>query len=112
MFPSGVWRGYWEQTGFGRQLMGPLELHFADGKISGQGNDCIGPFTFSGRYDKEGRVTLIKQYLGRHQVLYQGQHDGEGTIFGQWTIGQYDFGPFALTPDHTRPPPDAPIQEL
>ena len=25
---------------------------------------------------------MVKQYLGRHQVLYEGQYDGEGTISG------------------------------
>lgn len=112
MYPSGFWRGYWEQYGYGRQLMGPLELHFSDGKITGEGRDCIGPFTFAGQYNERGSVVLVKQYLGRHQVLYRGEHDGEGTIFGQWSIGEYYSGPFALTPELNRAASDAPIREL
>ena len=84
MYPSGVWRGYWDQQGCGRQLMGPLALRFRDGRIEGEGRDVIGRFTFAGEYDDHGAIRMVKQYLGRHQVLYQGTYDGEGTIFGEW----------------------------
>jgi hypothetical protein len=83
MFPSGRWRGFWEQTYWGRQPMHDLVLRFADGRIAGEGNDIIGRFTFAGEYDQTGSVMLVKQYLGRHQVLYRGSYDGEGTIFGE-----------------------------
>lgn len=112
MYPSGPWRGYWEQAGLGRQLMAPLTLRFAEGRIEGEGDDCVGPFTFSGRYDDRGVVALVKQYLGRHQVLYRGEHDGEGTIFGVWSIGDWVGGVFALSPESRRAPTDAPIREL
>jgi hypothetical protein len=74
-----------------------LMLRFAEGVVEGEGRDMIGRFTFSGAYDSEGRVSMIKQYVGRHQVFYAGSYDGEGTIYGQWAIGQ-TTGPFALTP--------------
>jgi hypothetical protein len=112
MYPSGPWRGYWEQQLFGRQPMNELVLRFADGKVRGQGRDCIGRFTFQGRYDDRGSVTLVKQYLGRHQVLYQGTYDGEGTLFGRWSIGEEWSGPFALSPVRARPQADAPIEPL
>ncbi len=112
MFPSGPWRGYWEQGAFGRQPMEPLELRFENGRIEGEGRDCVGPFTFSGQYTENGAVVLVKQYLERHAVMYQGQHDGEGTIFGQWSIGEYYSGNFALTPLVKRASTDAPIREL
>ena len=86
MYPSGAWRGYWEQLFFGRQPMHDLTLYFAAGRIDGAGRDMIGRFTFSGSYDNEGHVTLTKQYVGRHSVLYHGTYDGEGTIFGRWSI--------------------------
>jgi hypothetical protein len=108
MFPSGSWRGYWEQPGWGRQPMNDLVLRFAGGAVEGEGTDCIGPFTFRGRYDGQGTVTLVKQYLGRHQVLYRGAHDGEGTIFGRWSIGEFWSGPFALRADF-RVAADTPI---
>jgi hypothetical protein len=101
MYPSGLWRGYWEQPIFGRQPMHDLMLSFSNGTISGQGRDVIGRFTFSGTYDTQGNVQMTKQYLGRHQVLYVGHYDGEGTIFGNWSI-VFSRGPFVLSlADHS-----------
>jgi hypothetical protein len=112
MFPSGAWRGYWEQLGWGRQPMAPLTLRFAGGRVEGEGRDCIGRFTFAGRYDERGTVTMTKQYVGRHAVRYEGTYDGEGTLFGRWSIGTTWSGPFALSPVQPRPPADAPIENL
>ena len=93
---SHTWTGYWEQEGFGRQPMHDLVLHFENGEVQGHGRDIIGRFTFSGRLEADGQVLLNKQYLGKHLVLYQGQYDGEGTIFGQWSIGLWYRGDFLL----------------
>jgi hypothetical protein len=112
MYPTGVWRGYWEAAGWGRQEMQELVLRFADGKVTGDGVDRVGRFTFRGTYEPSGTVTLVKQYIGRHQVIYQGQHDGEGTIFGRWTIPPLGSGPFALAPVTAGPPADTPIPEF
>jgi hypothetical protein len=112
MYPSGVWRGWWEQEYWGRQPMGPLVLRFRDGEIEGEGRDVIGPFTFTGRYDDHGAIRMVKQYLGRHQVLYRGTYDGEGTIFGEWSIPPFSSGAFALSPVVGKPPVDAPIESL
>jgi hypothetical protein len=109
MYPSGRWRGHWEQACWGRQAMRELALHFAEGRVSGKGVDVIGPFTFAGEYDDRGNVVLVKQYVGRHQVLYRGRYDGEGTIHGQWTIGEDWRGPFALSPEGHHADADAPI---
>ena len=98
MFPSGAWRGYWEQTMWGRQPMRGLTLRFDSGRIDGDGDDIIGPFTFAGTYDDAGAVTLVKQYVGRHDVLYHGAYDGEGSIIGRWSISTLWSGPFALAP--------------
>jgi hypothetical protein len=111
MYPSGSWRGYWEQPLWGRQPMRDLTLRFAEGVVEGEGRDVIGRFTFRGNYDDRGAVRMVKQYLGRHAVLYQGIYDGEGTIFGQWSIGELR-GPFALSPAGVRGDPEAPIEEL
>jgi hypothetical protein len=112
MYPSGRWRAYWEQAGWGRKLMHNLVLRFAEGTIEGEGRDCIGPFTFCGTYDEHGSVRLVKQYIGGHRVLYQGTYDCEGTIFGRWSIDTVWSGPFAMTPVVAKPGPDAPIQNL
>jgi hypothetical protein len=112
MYPSGTWRGYWDQNIWGRQPMGPLVLRFQDGRIEGEGRDIIGPFTFEGEYDEDGSIRMVKQYLGLHQVLYQGTYDGEGTIFGQWRIPPFNSGSFALSPMRGKPAADAPIEDL
>jgi hypothetical protein len=111
MYPSGAWRGYWEQEVWGRQPMGPLLLRFHDGVIDGEGRDIIGRFTFEGEYDEQGRIRLVKQYVGRHQVFYQGVYDGEGTIFGDWHIPPCWSGSFALSPVIGQSLADAPIEE-
>lgn len=81
MYPSGRWDGFWVQEGWGRQSMTPFALRFANGKVSGEGCDVVGRFTFSGTYDEfTGAVRMVKQYLGKHMVLYVGQPDGEGSI--------------------------------
>jgi hypothetical protein len=90
------WTGYWEQRGMGRQPMDDLMLQLGDGLIRGGGRDIIGRFTFYGRMEQNGRVLLTKQYIGQHAVAYQGEYDGEGTIFGQWSIGSFDSGDFLL----------------
>ena len=97
MYPSGRWKAYWDQPGYGRQEM-ELYLHFENGLISGQGADCIGLFTYEGKYNDQGSVVLIKQYLKAHAVLYRGQYNGEGIIEGRWSIGEYYSGGFAMTP--------------
>jgi hypothetical protein len=112
VYPSGPWRGYWEQALFGRQSMGDLVLHFEGTEVTGHGHDIVGPFTFTGSCDDRGNVVLVKQYLGRHKVLYRGTYDGEGTILGRWSIGATWTGPFALSPVRGRPAADAPIQEI
>ena len=92
------WDGWWEQRGLGRQKMHDLELNFEPGgTVTGGGEDCVGPFTFRGEIRPDGTVSLIKQYLGRHQVLYDGRNSGEG-IFGTWEIPWFGTGKFALRP--------------
>src|SRR5262249_34777230 len=109
MYPSGAWRGYWEQIQWGRQFMDHLQLRFAGGTVAGEGTDVIGPSAFRGTYDEHGTVTLVKQYIGRHQVLYEGRYDGEGTIAGTWSIVGFGTGPFALSPSGFKVAADAPI---
>lgn len=91
------WRGYWVQRGLGRQSMYGVVLRFEDGAVRGSGEDCIGRFTFEGTCDTDGTVAMVKQYVGKHQVLYHGQFDGEGTIFGRWSIWPFNSGEFVLT---------------
>jgi hypothetical protein len=109
MFPSGRWRGYWQQKGWGRQAMHNLVLRFEDGLVAGEGIDVVGRFTFAGACGPGGTVVLVKHYPGRHRVVYRGAYNGEGAIVGEWTIGDHLRGPFALSPEDVEAPADAPI---
>ena len=112
MYPSGLWNGYWEQPPYGRQPMHDFVLRFADGTVIGEGRDMIGPFRIEGAYDEHGAVKFVKQYIGRHKVLYDGMHDGEGTIFGHWSIPPIWSGTFALRPVGAQADPALPIQTI
>jgi len=91
--------------------MNNLVLHFSAGNVEGSGTDNVGPFTFQGTYDGDGAIVLIKRYP-RHKVEYKGIYDGEGTTFGEWSIGALWRGKFALTPEKFAAPADTPIQEI
>ena len=73
-----------------------VALRLDAGLIEGEGDDCIGSFTFRGRYDAQGKVSMVKQYIGKHRLSYEGNYDGEGTIFGQWLFNPSWTGAFAL----------------
>jgi hypothetical protein len=94
--------------------MTPFSLNFADGVVTGEGRDMVGRFVFSGNYDPEtGAVRMVKQYLGRHCVLYVGGPDGEGSVAGTWSIGPHNTGPFLMRPATARPVAgDEPIHEI
>jgi hypothetical protein len=112
MYASGLWNGYWEQAQYGRQPMHDFVLRFADGIIRGEGHDVIGPFRIEGAYDDRGTVKFVKQYIGKHKVLYEGLHDGEGTILGHWQIPPFWEGTFALRPVHSQADPSMPIRTI
>src|SRR5262249_17501060 len=90
VYLSGRWDGFWVQTHVGRQSMTAFALRFDRGVITGEGRDMVGRFVFSGNYDEStGAVRMVKQYLGKHAVLYVGHPDGEGSIQGTWSIGEH-----------------------
>jgi hypothetical protein len=113
VYPSGTWEGFWYQEAFGRQPMTAFTLRFGKGLITGEGRDLVGRFTYAGEYDEAtGEVRMVKQYVGRHQVVYVGRPDGEGCIAGTWSIPEDSKGPFLLRPALRRPRGDEPIQEI
>jgi hypothetical protein len=89
-----------------------LTLRFDDGLIEGQGDDCIGPFTFRGRYDTQGNVSMVKQYIGKHRLHYQGTYDGEGTISGRWSYSPSWTGAFALRLEAAEVDADAAVETM
>lgn len=66
--------------------MEDLVLDFSGGQIRGTGRDIVGDFEMHGTIEQTARVRIVKQYVGRHQVIYLGDYDGEGTMFGTWLI--------------------------
>lgn len=69
--------------------MHQLQIDFRQSQIAGSGTDMIAPFTLAGKLRPDGAVEIVKQYSGRHSVLYVGQYDGEGTFYGTWDIEGY-----------------------
>jgi hypothetical protein len=66
--------------------MADLRLAVKGRAVNGHGIDIVGPFTIQGSISDDGRVSLLKDYLGRHAVRYEGQHDGEGRMWGLWSL--------------------------
>lgn len=85
-FPSGKWVGFFLDKRLpGRHRM-EIVLTFAGGRMSGDGRDRVGKFTFDGRYDvADGRCGWLKQYVGKHGVGYKGFNEGKG-IWGTWEM--------------------------
>ena len=74
-----------------------LYLAFESGRIRGEGTDYVGPWVAEGSYDLKSRqCQWNKQYLGKHNVLYQGLI-GDTGIQGNWEI-TFVSGPFHIWP--------------
>ena len=99
-FPSGPWTGFWLQRCYaGRQWMS-LWLTFADGRITGDGEDRVGPFLMAGTYDlRTGKCSIVKAYKGAHTLSYEGANAGDGLwIWGVWRMPVFDRGGFHMWP--------------
>eukprot|EP00347_Sterkiella_histriomuscorum_P001945 403370063 len=69
-------------------------LDISNGQFSAVGHDTVGDFTMNGQVI-EGTFNIIKQYIGQHQVNYNGQMDlrHRNSIEGNWIVqtDQYSF---------------------
>jgi hypothetical protein len=75
-----------------------LSLTFANGVLSGDGNDDVGPFFLRGKYDAQsGECYWTKTYPGSHDVFYRGFREGKG-IWGTWEIHSDCHGGFHIWP--------------
>jgi hypothetical protein len=108
-FPSGPWIGFFlQQETPGRQRM-RLRLTFQAGRITGDGQDWVGPFLVRGSYSlTDGQCSWTKRYRGQHDVLYKGYNDGKG-IWGAWEFPFEVYnsscrGSFHVWPDGTPEP--------
>jgi len=97
LFPSGPWTGFYNYSPKDKYRM-DLDLTFAAGKMSGDGNDDIGRFMIHGQYDAKTLECLwTKTYVGRHDVAYRGFREGKG-IWGTWEITAISRGGFHIWP--------------
>src|SRR4051794_24085778 len=78
-FPSGRWIGYFIQGALRGKHQMELLLTFANGDMTGEGRDRVGPFVVRGRYQLEdGKCHWHKRYVGKHDVYYEGFNEGKG----------------------------------
>jgi len=97
-FPSGPWIGFYTYASPKDKHRMDLHLDFAGGKMTGEGNDDIGPFIIKGRYDPASRECYwTKTYVGKHDVYYEGYREGKG-IWGRWEINAFNHGGFHIWP--------------
>jgi hypothetical protein len=98
LFPSGPWRGFYYHAAHSDRHRMDLTLEFGNGRITGEGNDDIGPFIISGRYDSTSKEChWTKTYVRKHDVFYKGARAGKG-IGGAWEIREVDRGGFRIWP--------------
>ena len=97
-FPSGPWVGFYTYSGAHDKHRMDLGLTFASGRISGEGNDDVGPFIIGGRFDPaNGECHWTKTYVGAHDVFYCGFRESKG-IWGTWEILSDVRGGFHIWP--------------
>ena len=96
-FPSGPWTGFYNYSPQDKHRM-DLDLTFAAGRMSGDGNDDVGRFMIRGQYDVRSlECWWTKAYVGAHDVFYRGFREGKG-IWGTWEITLHDHGGFHIWP--------------
>jgi len=68
-----IWVGFYTYSGAHDKHRMDLGLDFANGRVSGEGNDDVGAFVISGRFDSaKGECDWTKPYIGAHDVFYRG----------------------------------------
>jgi hypothetical protein len=97
-FPSGPWTGYYTYVRIPVKCRTDVRFTFANSRITGEGNDNIGPFVITGSYDVVAKECCwTKTYVAAHDVFYKGFREGRG-IWGTWEIGATAKGGFELWP--------------
>jgi hypothetical protein len=97
-FPSGPWTGFYTYAAIPGKHRMDLALEFINGRITGEGNDPVGVFVISGKYDASTRECYwTKTYVGAHDVFYRGFREAKG-IWGTWEIGVFGRGGFHIWP--------------
>lgn len=97
MYPSGPWTGFYNYQPKDKHRM-DLHLSFANGNVTGEGNDDVGAFVIKGKYcAASAECHWTKTYLGGHDVFYRGFREGKG-IWGTWEIRAESKGGFHIWP--------------
>ena len=97
-FPSGSWTGFYSYQQFPGKFRTDLILTFQHGRMTGEGNDTVGPFVISGHYNTASKEChWTKTYVSSHDVFYKGFREGKG-IWGTWEIGELARGGFHIWP--------------
>ena len=97
-FPSGPWTGFYTYNGMPEKCRTDMSLGFENGRMTGEGNDSVGPFVIAGSYDAASKEChWTKGYVGAHDVFYTGFREGKG-IWGTWEIRSTFRGGFHIWP--------------
>eukprot|EP00735_Rhodelphis_limneticus_P000311 TRINITY_DN1048_c0_g1::TRINITY_DN1048_c0_g1_i1::g.29949::m.29949 TRINITY_DN1048_c0_g1::TRINITY_DN1048_c0_g1_i1::g.29949 ORF type:complete len:672 (+),score=240.25,TIR_2/PF13676.1/5.7e-06,TIR_2/PF13676.1/0.0017,TIR_2/PF13676.1/3.3e-16,TIR/PF01582.15/3,TIR/PF01582.15/5.4e+03,TIR/PF01582.15/0.096,DUF237/PF03072.9/8.7,DUF237/PF03072.9/2.9,DUF1863/PF08937.6/4.3e+03,DUF1863/PF08937.6/6.4e+03,DUF1863/PF08937.6/0.11 TRINITY_DN1048_c0_g1_i1:88-2103(+) len=102
IFEGGAVSGYWELETGDRGDMHFENLSLVNGRVRGQGDDSVGPFTLCGTYTVEGDTVSMKfekQYQ-TYLVNYEGSGEKtpEGVVFeGMWNIPGDWSGTFQIS---------------
>ena len=96
--PTGPWLGYYLYSPGGQPHGQRMDLSFAGGIVSGNGQDDIGAFDVAGSYSTDsGLVSWLKTYRNTHSVSYRGYFE-KGSIYGGWKIDSECHGGFKIWP--------------
>lgn len=97
-FPSGPWTGFFTYAKISGKWRTDLTLTFEEGKMTGEGNDSVGPFIITGAYDSASKECYwTKTYVAAHDVFYRGFREGKG-IWGTCEINISLRGGFQIWP--------------
>ena len=81
--PKGNWTGFFMEKGKKYDMVLNMELG-SNGKFKGDGSDAVGGFSIQGVL-ANGMAELMKQYIGKHKVIYKGLFNGK-IINGKWSL--------------------------
>ena len=113
-FPSGKWVGFFVDKRLPGKHQMEILLTFSAGKMTGDGRDRVGTFTFSGTYDvADGKCEWVKQYVNAHAINYHGFNEGKG-IWGTWKLhwgGIVYTGGFHIWPEGMADPTQPTLEE-
>jgi len=79
-----VWKGIYKQDDEDHEMIID-HLNIFNNQVKGNGSDEVGDFTINGDWNPNGQVAFVKQYIGQHNVHYEGTYDGV-RVQGQWKI--------------------------